>query len=233
LSSAFPGFPPETIRFLSELRKHNNKEWFQAHVDEYQAFCIEPAKQFVEAAGREIRKFAPNIRAEPRVLGSIFRITRDTRYAGQDQPYKHYLDFYFWEGERKRAVSGLFTRLSPDFIGIGAGCHQFEKEQLRVFRQALTVSKNAIALVSLARKLKKQGYKIRGEHYKRLPKDMATIADARCFLLFKALYVHVDEPAHLVSTDSAMMSACVLHWRRLANLHSWLTDHIQKELDRR
>jgi uncharacterized protein (DUF2461 family) len=39
----FQGFPKETVRFLAGLRAHNEKEWFEAHRDDYQRFLKHPA----------------------------------------------------------------------------------------------------------------------------------------------------------------------------------------------
>jgi hypothetical protein len=138
LMSAFGGFPPETIRFLRQLRANNRKDWFDAQRTDYEAFWVAPAEAFVVAAGQLLAELAPGIWAEPRVLGSIFRINRDTRFAHDASPYKDHLDFWFWEGERRRAVSGFFARLTPEFLGVGAGCHGLDPEGLTRFRQAVT-----------------------------------------------------------------------------------------------
>jgi uncharacterized protein (TIGR02453 family) len=125
--TAFDGFPPETIRFLRELRVNNRKDWFDAHRVDYEAYWVAPAKAFVVAAGQLLAELAPQIRAEPRVLGSIFRINRDTRFSRDQRPYKDHLDVWFWEGERRRAVSGFFARLTPEHLGVGASCHGLDK----------------------------------------------------------------------------------------------------------
>jgi uncharacterized protein (TIGR02453 family) len=91
-------FPADTIEFLADLRRHNNKGWFDAHRDRYEAAYVEPAKAFVEAAAPEMATIVPDISAEPRVLGSIFRINRDTRFSTDKRPYKDHLDFWFWQG---------------------------------------------------------------------------------------------------------------------------------------
>jgi uncharacterized protein (TIGR02453 family) len=223
----FLRFPPEMADFLVGLREHNNKEWFHAHSADYEKFCFEPARRFVEAVGSELREFIPDIRAEPKILGSIFRITHDTRYGRSERPYKDYLDFYFWEGERKRAVSGLFVRISPDFIGIGAGCHGFDAAELELFRQTLATPRYALALAKVVNDLETNGYRISGEHYKRTPKGASTVEQALRFLRFNALFVHVDEPVELAISEGRLMAACIRHWRRLAPLHRWLTGHVQ------
>ena len=68
----------------------------------------------------------PGIATEARVNGSIFRINRDTRFSKDKTPYKDHLDFWFWEGQRKTALSGLFLRIAPAAVTVGAGAHGFD-----------------------------------------------------------------------------------------------------------
>jgi hypothetical protein len=129
-------FPTDTIAFLADLRAHNDKVWFDANRARYEAAYVEPATALVEAVAGDLDAIVPGIRADPRVLGSIFRIHRDTRFSTDKRPYKDHLDFWFWEGDRKKAVSGLFLRVSPDGIVIGAGAHGFAKDRLARYRDA-------------------------------------------------------------------------------------------------
>jgi uncharacterized protein (TIGR02453 family) len=158
--TAFGGFPPETIRFMRQLRANNRKDWFDAHRSDYEAFWVAPAKAFVVAAGQQLAELAPGIRAEPRVLGSIFRINRDTRFARDPSPYKDHLDFWFWEGERRRAVSGFFARLTPEFLGVGAGCHGLDPERLTRFRHAIADPSSGAELAGIAQRLEAVGYEL-------------------------------------------------------------------------
>jgi uncharacterized protein (DUF2461 family) len=164
----------------------------------------------VLAAGERLQAIAPTIRAEPRILGSIFRINRDTRFSMDKRPYKDHLDFWFWEGHRKAAVSGFFARVSPDFVGIGAGGHGFSQEQLIAFRRAVGDPATASELGQVAAGLSKAGYTLSGEVSPRS----------------RFLYVHVDEPAE-EATRPALVNTCERHWRALSPLHRWLVDHVQ------
>jgi uncharacterized protein (DUF2461 family) len=49
---SFEGFPRELIVFLIELGKNNNREWFQAHRDDYENFLVEPAREFVVSSDK-------------------------------------------------------------------------------------------------------------------------------------------------------------------------------------
>ena len=206
----FAGFPSGTQDFLRELGADNTRSWFEAHRQDYERFYIDPARQFVLAAGKRLRAIAPGIRAEPRILGSIFRINRDTRFSPDKRPYKDHLDFWFWEGDRKAAVSGFFARVSPDFVGIGAGCHGFGQERMAAFRRALADPVTAGELGKVAVRLTAAGYHLTGEVS---PKT-------------RFLYVHVDEPA-TEATTTTLIETCVRHWRQLAPLHRWLVDRVQ------
>ena len=224
---AFGGFPPETISFLRELRANNRKDWFDAHRSDYEAYWITPAKAFVAAAGQLLAQLAPGIRAEPRVLGSIFRINRDTRFSRDQRPYKDHIDFWFWEGERRRAVSGFFARLTPELLGVGAGCHGLDPERLARFRQAVADPASGADLAGIAQRLERAGYQVGGATLKRPPTGFADDGPAGRFLLHKALFVHHDEPTdERVHTD-AVLATCMWHWRALAQLHRWLTDNVQ------
>ena len=227
LDQEFDGFPPETIRFLRGMRANNRKDWFEAHRGDYEAFWVAPAKAFVVAAGERLAGLAPGIRAEPKVLGSIFRINRDTRFARDAGPYKDHLDFWFWEGERRRAVSGFFARLTPELLGTGAGCHGLDPERLTRFRKAVADPARGAELAGIARRLEAAGYRLGGAALKRPPAGVASDGPAGRFLLHKALFVHRDEPAdERVHTD-AVLASCLRHWSALAPLHRWLTDNVQ------
>jgi uncharacterized protein (TIGR02453 family) len=225
---SFDGFPEQTLLFLRELREHNDKGWFEAHREEYERFYVSPAKSFVVAAGEILAPVAPAIRAEPRILGSIFRINRDTRFGTDRRPYKDHIDFWFWEGERSQAVSGFFLRLSPDFVGLGAGSHGFDKEQLERFRRALTDRAAVSELPEIAARLEAAGYGLGGERYARLPRgyEEAPPAAAR-WLRHAALFVHHDLPAAEALDGPGLLAGCRNHWSALAPLHRWLVDNVQ------
>ena len=41
----FQGFGPELLDFFDRLAAHNERTWFQAHRAQYEACCLEPARQ--------------------------------------------------------------------------------------------------------------------------------------------------------------------------------------------
>ena len=117
----FTGFAGATTAFLADLAANNDKDWFDKHRPDYDEHWVKPAKEFALAAGEALQELAP-VAIAPRINGNIFRINRDVRFSPDKTPYKDHLDFWFWEGERKTAVSGFFVRITPNQLGIGGRC---------------------------------------------------------------------------------------------------------------
>lgn len=224
---SFEGFPTETITFLRGVRDNNTKAWFDANRADYEDYFLAPARAFVTAAGRSLRKVSPAIRAEPKVNGSIFRINRDIRFAKDKRPYKDHLDLWFWEGERKAAVSGYFFRLTPDSLGIGAGAHGFDAEQLRAYRDGVV---DAVAGKSLKRAVtavEKSGWAVRGQRYQRVPAGYEPVGDAAGRLIrHNALWVGEDEPIPAALHRPELVDYAVERWRQAAPIHRWLVKYL-------
>jgi len=223
-SEAFPGFPKETLTFLRGLRKNNSKSWFDAHRGDYDDYYVQPAKDFVVAIGQRLSKVAPEIVAEPRINGSIFRINKDVRFSKDKTPYKDHLDFAFWQGDKKSSSSSLFFRVSPDGIIIGTGHHSC-LQMLKHFRAAVADPDAGKQLASVAKKLRKSGHKLGGAHYKRMPRGFADDGPAAEFLLHNGLFVTHDDKSTAASSPD-IVEQCIAHWKTAMPLHHWLIAHV-------
>lgn len=219
---AFSGFTPKTLAFLKALGRNNAKDWFDAHRADYEADWLEPGKAFVDAVAEPLRRIAPGVNAIPKVNGSIFRINRDTRFSKDKTPYKDHLDFWFWEGERKTALSGFFARLTATRFGAGAGCHGFRPDHLKRFRAAVAGPAGA-ALAGIAERIEAAGHTVSGRHYKRPPRGFDADGPAAPFLLCNALWSYGEVPA---APDLDPVGAALERWRVFAPLHRWLMAHV-------
>jgi uncharacterized protein (TIGR02453 family) len=220
-------FPAETVKFLTDLRAHNDRAWFDANRARYESGYIEPAKAFVEVIGPELDDLVPNIHAEPWVRGSIFRINRDIRFSSDKRPYKDHLDFWFWEGDRKTAVSGLFLRVWPDGVVVGAGAHGFDKHRLGAYRDAVADAITGRELVGIVRDLAASGHEVGGETYRRLPRGYEADGMTERLLRHSALFVHAELPPK-TATSTRFIDTVLGKWRRFSPLHSWLVANLQR-----
>jgi uncharacterized protein (TIGR02453 family) len=218
--AVFEGFRPEALRFLSDLGANNTRDWFHAHKEEYESLLLEPARDFVVALGESLRAFAPDVNADPRVNGSIFRIARDTRFSKDKRPYKEHLDLWFWIGDRK-VGPGFWFRLEPSGLILGSGKHSFDKGELERFRRAVVDEPGAVLQRDLER-LMADGYEVGGRHYKRLPAGFDGPADRADLLLHNALYAWVQGPVPDETFDDRFPTYCAERYRPLAPLNEWL-----------
>jgi len=120
-------FGPGLFRFLKELRANNNRDWFQANRDRYDAEVREPMLCFIADFGVQLRTISRNFDADPRpVGGSMFRIYRDTRFAKDKSPYKTAAAAHFQYRQSGKDVHapGFYLHLEPgDCVGGGGLWH--------------------------------------------------------------------------------------------------------------
>lgn len=221
--SEFGGFRPQTIFYLKALGQNNRKSWFDANRRGYEEHYIEPAKNFITAIAEPLKKIAPNVHAEPYVNGSIFRINRDIRFSKDKTPYKDHLDMWFWEGERKSAVSGFFFRLTATNLILGAGAHMLRPEKLTTLREKVAAASSRKTLVEAVQSIETAGLDIKGAHYKKLPKGFeADDAHAERFLKHKAIWTDSTEAHPKALGTPEFVGHCMDTFKKCAPLHKWL-----------
>jgi uncharacterized protein (TIGR02453 family) len=111
---------PQTLKFLKELKKNNNKPWFDAHRAQYEAARIDFAN-FIELVIDDLQRIDTTITG---LSGKecMFRINRDVRFAKDKTPYKISLGASIKRGGKKSPFAGYYFHLEPDgksFIGGG------------------------------------------------------------------------------------------------------------------
>src|SRR3954465_15418548 len=90
---AFSAFPKESLQFLRNLQRHNNREWFLDHKTIYEQHVKQPIARLIEALGIDFQHFAPEMAATVKV--SAYRIHRDTRFSKDKSPYKTHIAAVF------------------------------------------------------------------------------------------------------------------------------------------
>lgn len=220
---SFAGFTPKTAKFLRELDKNNNREWFEKHRPDYEEHLMEPAREFVLAMADRLDKFDPAIEATPKVNGSIRRINRDIRFSKDKRPYKNHLDFYFPHGGFK-ARPGYWLRITPKAVGIGAGLHGFDDTLLKEWRQAVDADSTGKPLAAALTKLEKAKYDVYGEHYKRVPRGFDPDHPRADLLRYAGIHVGVDvtHPPELITR--AFPTFVMGHFKKLRPVTDWLVE---------
>lgn len=191
-NDSFEGFPKETFVFLAGLARNNNKVWFDANRDVYDSMVVGPALAFVESLGTGLRTFAPSVKPEPRIGGSLFRIHRDTRFSDDKSPYKTYVGIRLRDGDTStssKCTGPLFyVEFDARTLRLGVGAKEFEPPMLETYRQTVAKSRGAKIFSDILGKARTKGHDILGDMLARVPSAYAEQQDNE-LLKRKGLFV--------------------------------------------
>ena len=131
-------FTPELFRFLTRLKRNNNRDWFQAHKDEYETHVRQPALHFITDFAGPLYEITPHLVADSRpTRGSLFRIYRDTRFAADKRPYKTNLAMRFSHSGKDVHSPGFYLHLEPGKSFAACGLWHPEPPTLLKIRTAI------------------------------------------------------------------------------------------------
>ena len=130
----FPGFPPEARKFLKQLKRNNNREWFMPRKSVYEEKVKAPMTELVLTLGEAMRDFAPELAADPKK--AIYRIYRDVRFSKDKSPYKTWIAAVFPpRGHEKHAGAGAYFHVTFDEILVAGGVYAPGPKELLAIRR--------------------------------------------------------------------------------------------------
>lgn len=140
-----------TLKFLKDLKKNNNKPWFDKNRKRY-----EEAKadflQFIQAvidAYSKKDKTLSGIKAKD----CMFRINRDIRFSKDKSPYKSNFGASINKDGRKAFSSaGYYFHLEPGQCFVGGGIYQPMPDELKKVRQEIDYNLNEFKKIISSRK---------------------------------------------------------------------------------
>lgn len=125
----------QTLLFLSELNKNNNRQWFEDNrfwYDETKA----DFEKLVSTLIQGISDFDNDI-VGLEVKNCTFRQYRDVRFSKDKRPYKINMGAYFNKGGKKRNTAGYYFHLEPGKSMMAAGLWMPENNELAKVRQEI------------------------------------------------------------------------------------------------
>jgi uncharacterized protein (TIGR02453 family) len=126
---------PQTLKFLTQLKKNNNKPWFDAHRAQYEAARID-FSNFIQLVIDALQKTDTTITGMSS-KECLFRINRDIRFSKNKQPYKTNFGASIKRGGRKSGFAGYYFHCEPGQSFIGGGLWMPEAAQLKNVRQEI------------------------------------------------------------------------------------------------
>ena len=122
----------EVLAFLSRLEANNDRTWFKAHKDEYDALR-QPWERDMERLIGLVAGYDESVRGLA-VRDSVFRIYRDVRFSKNKAPYKIYFSGVLGRGGRHTIESCYYVHFQPRMVMLGGGIWWPEKPILDKLR---------------------------------------------------------------------------------------------------
>ncbi|MCS3700785.1 uncharacterized protein (TIGR02453 family) [Salinibacter ruber] len=131
----FPGFRPEAFAFLRALADHNDRDWFKARKETYEAELKDPLELLLIDGARRLAETDLPLTAHPKK--SRFRIYRDMRFTDDKTPYKTHVSGVFDRSGQRDENGVVYVHVEPDYCFLGAGFYQPSVSYLRPVRERI------------------------------------------------------------------------------------------------
>lgn len=168
-AAAVPYFRPEALTFLRNLKRHNDRDWFQPRKAQFEAELKEPMLAVIRKVMDAMMDFAPQFVRLPEKC--LFRIYRDTRFSSDKRPYKtHVAAWWSHQGLEKTSGAGYYFHVSGSEVVIAAGAYMPEKDQLAQIRHWLLDNHEEFRKLLKRPAIRKTFVEFEGNALKRPPK---------------------------------------------------------------
>jgi len=160
------GLPASGFEFLNKLKKNNNREWFNAHKDNYLAE-LAIVENLAETLLQALRTHDDIETLSGKQ--SLYRIYRDTRFSNDKTPYKVH-----WSGSFKRATrqlrGGYYFHIEPGNSFIAGGFWGPSTEDLKRIREDIAFDPTPLRKILKAKSFVSTFGALQGEQLKTAPK---------------------------------------------------------------
>jgi len=194
-------FTQETIKFLKQLEKNNNRDWFNENKQRYLDFIKDPFEVFV---GDLIEAMSPHFESLPITpKDAIFRIYRDVRFGKNKAPYKTNISAIVSPGGRKnKTIPGLYIEINAKEMHIYSGLYMPATKELYNVRSHISHNLEVFDKLISDKKFISTFTEIRGEKNKRIPKEFEEDANVQPLLFNKQFYFYTTWPSKTIFDDN-------------------------------
>jgi uncharacterized protein (TIGR02453 family) len=126
----------ETLNFLKQIAINNDRNWFQAHKDEYNT-ARENVLDFTSHLLKELATLDPTIPADLSAQSCLMRIYRDVRFSKNKAPYKTNFGIAMSGSGKNFNGPGYYIHLQPGKSFVAAGYWMPEANHLKAIRQEI------------------------------------------------------------------------------------------------
>lgn len=153
--------------FLKDIAAHNDREWFHAHRDRFDAVYAHFTDVAADMIAR-IGQFDPAVAGLP-VKGTLYRFYRDTRFSLDKSPYKRHFGCYINPRGKKSPHGGYYLHLEPGHSLVACGAYCLPSPILRAVRLSIVERTDEFRAIVEAPQFAAHFPTIGMEHLKTLP----------------------------------------------------------------
>ena len=216
-----------TLKFLKDLRKNNNKAWFDTNRPRYENAKAD-FTQFVQSVIDKYGRKDTGI-AHLKAKDCMFRINRDVRFSKDKSPYKTNMGAYFNEEGKKSPLAGYYFHCEPGKSFVGGGLWMPLPADLSKVRQEIDYNLEAFQKIVESRRFKAlyQGLSTDREYIlSRVPKGYESDNPAAAYLKMKS-YVATSALSDTELTTPGMVKKVSEAFETLQPMVRFLNDAIR------
>lgn len=174
-----------TFTFLKNLKKNNDRDWFNENKEKYTA-AQQNVLEFVTELLAEMSKFDDNFaKLDPKK--TLFRIYRDTRFSKDKSPYKTNFVASINGIGKKDGGAGYYLHISPGECFVAAGVYMCDSKKLKELRKEISV--NADEFTSIIQDKNFRNFEFNNEKLSRVPQGFEKDDPMAEYLKMKHLVV--------------------------------------------
>ena len=132
----FEGFRPAAFTFLRRLKRNNERAWFLANKETYEAEVKFPLECLIAefAPDRQVDR-GLSVRGDPQ--RAVFRVNRDVRFSNNKQPYKTHAGAVLSRGGGRGEPGVVYVHIEPGNCRVSAGFWRTEPHELTAWRNRI------------------------------------------------------------------------------------------------
>lgn len=181
---------PSVFIFLKQIKKNNNRNWFNAHKDTY----IEQNEAVIGFADSLIARMNKYDKIEtPSGKKAVFRIYRDVRFSKDKSPYKTHFGMHLTRAG-KLLRGGYYFHIEPGKCFVGGGFWMPSPDDLKHIREQIALDPKPLRDIIKSKSFKKNFNKLDGEKLVNVPRGFEKDHPAADLLKYKQFLISREIP---------------------------------------
>lgn len=193
----------KTLQYLNDLRKNNDRDWFNQNKSRYKK-ARQEFVQFVDELIQAVSEFDPSI-AHQTAKNCVFRIHRDVRFSKDKSPYKTNFGAHITGAAKKSEIhsrAGYYIHIEPGQSFLAGGAYQPTGKWMKAIRMEIDENAEKLKKIINSKSFKNTFGEMEGEKLKTSPRDYSSDHPEIELLRYKSfLATHQLKEERILSDD--------------------------------